>query len=156
MPYTFGKLAEKKKGSLITIVSPNYAVNLQQVGSLNNFLNIIFQNYKRVIEVWFDDKYKEFFYTREPMARYLDMGNITAQLEMKKRLNCKSFAWFMKEIAYDVLEKYPELPPNVHWGEASYKSYLFTKISYRQMALSFSKRFIYPKKKTVLVIFHIV
>ena len=25
----------------------------------------------------------------------------------------------MKEIAYDVLEKYPELPPNIHWGEVS-------------------------------------
>lgn len=70
-----------------------------------------------MIEVWFDDKYKEFFYTREPMARFLDMGNITQQLEMKKRLNCKSFAWFMEEVAYDVLDKYPELPPNVHWGE---------------------------------------
>ena len=45
MPYNFGKLAEKKKGPLITI------------------------NYKRVIEVWFDEKYKEYFYTREPLAR---------------------------------------------------------------------------------------
>lgn len=49
MPYNFGKLASKKKGPLITI------------------------NYKRVIETWFDDKYKEYFYTREPLARYLDM-----------------------------------------------------------------------------------
>jgi hypothetical protein len=69
--------------------------------------------------VWFDDKYKEFFYTREPTARFLDMGNITQQLEMKKRLNCKSFAWFMEEVAYDVLDKYPELPANLHWGEVS-------------------------------------
>ena len=50
------------------------------------------------------------------------MGNITQQLEMKKRLNCKSFDWFMKEIAFDVLDKYPELPPNVHWGEVSWFS----------------------------------
>lgn len=69
--------------------------------------------------MWFDDKYKEFFYTREPTARFLDMGNITQQLEMKKRLNCKSFAWFMEEVAYDVLDKYPELPANLHWGEVS-------------------------------------
>jgi len=93
MPYTFGKLAEKKKGSLITI------------------------NYKRVIEVWFDEKYKEFFYTREPTARFLDMGDIAPQLAIKKKLNCKSFAWFMENIAFDVLDKYPELPANVHWGE---------------------------------------
>ena len=45
MPYNFGKLAENKKGPIIT------------------------NNYKRVIEVWFDDKHKEYFYTREPMAR---------------------------------------------------------------------------------------
>lgn len=61
MPYNFGKLAQKKKGSLITI------------------------NYKRVIETWFDEKYKEFFYTREPMARFLDMGDISEQLTLKDR-----------------------------------------------------------------------
>merc|ERR1719341_3058215 len=75
------------------------------------------RNYKRVIETWFDDDYKEFFYTREPLARYVDMGDISAQLKMKKDLKCKSFDWFMKEVAYDVLEKYPRLPPNKHWGE---------------------------------------
>nr|CAI5844139.1 unnamed protein product [Callosobruchus analis] len=93
MPYNFGSLARKKKGSLIII------------------------NYKRVIETWFDAKYKEFFYTREPMARYLDMGDITEQLAMKDRLKCKSFQWFMDNIAYDVLDKYPELPPNLYYGE---------------------------------------
>ncbi|XP_071454962.1 N-acetylgalactosaminyltransferase 7 [Hetaerina americana] len=93
MPYNFGKLAHKKKGPLITI------------------------NYKRVIEVWFDEKYKEFFYTREPLARFLDMGDIREQLELKERLRCRNFKWFMDNVAYDVLEKYPELPPNIHWGE---------------------------------------
>ncbi|KAG0718492.1 N-acetylgalactosaminyltransferase 7 [Chionoecetes opilio] len=93
MPYNFGKLAEKKKGPLITI------------------------NYKRVVETWFDDKYKEYFYTREPLARYLDMGDVSKQLAMKERLGCKSFQWFMENVAYDMLRKYPELPKNLHWGE---------------------------------------
>ncbi|XP_048506338.1 N-acetylgalactosaminyltransferase 7 isoform X2 [Athalia rosae] len=93
MPYTFGKLALKKKGPLITI------------------------NYKRVIETWFDEKHKEFFYTREPLARLLDHGDITEQLALKERLQCKDFQWFMDNVAYDVLDKYPELPPNIHWGE---------------------------------------
>jgi polypeptide N-acetylgalactosaminyltransferase len=73
--------------------------------------------FRRVIETWFDDEYKEFFYTREPFARFVDMGNITEQLAMKKRMNCKSFDWFMKEVAYDVFDKYPKLPPNKYWGE---------------------------------------
>ncbi|KAG5896246.1 hypothetical protein JTB14_011364 [Gonioctena quinquepunctata] len=93
MPYNFGKLAQKKKGPLITI------------------------NYKRVIETWFDSKYKEYFYTREPMAKFLDMGDISEQLALKDRLNCKSFEWYMENVAYDVPEKYPELPPNLHYGE---------------------------------------
>jgi len=74
------------------------------------------RNYKRVIETWFDEEYKEYFYTREPLARLIDMGDISEQLRLKKEKNCKSFDWFMKEIAYDVLDKYPRLPPNQHWG----------------------------------------
>jgi polypeptide N-acetylgalactosaminyltransferase len=93
MPYNFGKLAEKKKGPLITI------------------------NYKRVIEVWMDKQHKEYFYTREPSARYLEMGDISEQLALKEKLGCKSFQWFMKEVAYDVYDKYPQLPENIHWGE---------------------------------------
>lgn len=93
MPYNFGKLGAKKKGPLITI------------------------NYKRVIETWFDNKYKEYFYTREPLARFLDMGDITDQLALKEKLQCKSFQWFMDNVAYDVFDKFPELPANLHWGE---------------------------------------
>ena len=77
------------------------------------------RNYKRVIETWFDDEYKEYFYTREPLARLVDMGDISEQLRMKEEKNCKSFDWFMKEIAYDVFDKYPRLPPNQFWGELS-------------------------------------
>ena len=75
------------------------------------------RNYKRLIEVWFDDKYKEFFFTREPLARFIDHGDISDQLALKKKLKCKSFSWFMKEVAYDVLDRFPELPPNKYWGE---------------------------------------
>ena len=45
------------------------------------------------------------------------MGDISEQLQLKKDKNCKSFDWFMKEVAYDVFDKYPRLPPNKHWGE---------------------------------------
>lgn len=76
-----------------------------------------FQNYKRVVETWFDDKYKEFFYTREPLAQLLDHGDISEQLEFKRRKRCKSFQWYMENVAYDVFDKFPELPPNIHWGE---------------------------------------
>lgn len=56
------------------------------------------------------------------------MGNVTEQIALKKRLNCKSFAWFMEEVAYDVLDKYPELPPNLHWGEVSFSIFYWLLI----------------------------
>ncbi|UYV62339.1 GALNT7 [Cordylochernes scorpioides] len=74
------------------------------------------QNYKRVVEVWMDE-YKEYFYTREPMAMLYDAGDINEQLALKKRLGCRPFKWYMENVAYDVLEKYPVLPRNLYWGE---------------------------------------
>lgn len=47
------------------------------------------------------------------------MGDISQQLELKKRLGCKNFKWYMDNVAYDMVRKYPELPANVHWGEVS-------------------------------------
>ncbi len=70
-----------------------------------------------MIETWFDEPYKEYFYTREPLARFVDMGDISDQLRLRTDLKCKSFDWFMKEVAYDIFDKYPPLPPNRIWGE---------------------------------------
>lgn len=92
MPYGFGDAVKKKKGPITTL------------------------NYKRVADVWMDE-YKESFYAREPMARNLDGGDISKQLALREKLQCKSFKWFMENIAYDVEAKYPILPPNVAWGE---------------------------------------
>lgn len=61
MPYTFGSLASQRKGPLVLT------------------------NYKRVIEVWFDDEYKEYFYTREPLARFYDAGDISKPMGIKVR-----------------------------------------------------------------------
>lgn len=93
MPYTFGSLASKRKGPLILT------------------------NYKRVVEVWWDAKYREYFYTREPLARFYDAGDISQQLKMKARLECKPFDYFMQRVGKDVYKHFPALPANTHWGE---------------------------------------
>lgn len=94
MPYNFGNMISQRKGPLVLT------------------------NYKRVIEVWFDEQYKKYFYTREPLAIYYDPGNITAQLQLKERLHCKSFDWFISRApGSNVLKDFPRLPPNVAWGE---------------------------------------
>uniref|UniRef100_A0A915DZV3 Glycosyltransferase 2-like domain-containing protein n=1 Tax=Ditylenchus dipsaci TaxID=166011 RepID=A0A915DZV3_9BILA len=45
-------------------------------------------------------------------------GDISAQLALRENLKCKSFNWFMENVAFDVPRSYPTLPDNDVWGEA--------------------------------------
>ncbi|KAI6225503.1 Polypeptide N-acetylgalactosaminyltransferase [Aphelenchoides fujianensis] len=90
MPYGFGKLSGKP---------------------------VISTNMLRVIKTWMDE-YDRYYFIREPAAIKRDPGDISEQLALRKRLNCKPFSWFMKYVAYDVPKSYPLLPDNDVWGEA--------------------------------------
>ncbi|MEQ2282581.1 Polypeptide N-acetylgalactosaminyltransferase 2 [Ameca splendens] len=48
------------------------------------------------------DEYKNFYYAAVPSARNVPYGNIQSRLEMKKRLGCKPFKWYLENV-------YPEL-----------------------------------------------
>ncbi|XP_054721610.1 putative polypeptide N-acetylgalactosaminyltransferase 10 [Uloborus diversus] len=75
------------------------------------------RNYKRVAEVWMDE-YKEYLYMRKPHYRNLDAGSLTEQKNLRKKLNCKSFRWFMENVAFDQPKKYPPIePPDYAKGE---------------------------------------
>jgi polypeptide N-acetylgalactosaminyltransferase len=73
----------------------------------NDFLTI---NYKRVAEVWMDE-YKEYLYDKSPKYRVVDAGDLTKQKALREKLQCKSFDWFMKEVAFDLMDKYPPVEP---------------------------------------------
>lgn len=72
----------------------------------------------RVVEVWLEE-FREYFYIREPMVQGYPIGNISTQLLFKKEHNCKSFKWFMDNVAYEVYDLYPLPPPNKAWGQVS-------------------------------------
>lgn len=57
------------------------------------------------------DEYKEYLYKRRPRYRNLDAGDLTKQREIREKLKCKSFKWFMTEIAFDLVKKYPLIEP---------------------------------------------
>ena len=77
------------------------------------------QNYRRVAEVWMDE-YAEYLYKRRPHYRDINPGNISDQLAIRKKLNCKPFKWFMEEVAFDLPKKYPPIePPSAAEGEVS-------------------------------------
>lgn len=64
------------------------------------------------------DEYAKYLYNRRPHYKEIDTGDITEQKKIRKKLNCKSFKWFIKEIAFDLVNKYPPIePPNISNGK---------------------------------------
>ncbi|XP_055496989.1 polypeptide N-acetylgalactosaminyltransferase 16 [Leucoraja erinacea] len=59
------------------------------------------RNTKRTVEVWMDD-YKTYYYDARPSAVGKAYGNVADRQELRRRLQCKSFQWYLANI-------YPEL-----------------------------------------------
>ncbi|XP_046665615.1 N-acetylgalactosaminyltransferase 6-like isoform X2 [Homalodisca vitripennis] len=75
------------------------------------------KNYRRVAEVWMDE-YAEYLYKRRPQYRSIDPGDLTEQKAIRERLHCRPFRWFMEEVAFDLVKKYPPVePPDFGYGE---------------------------------------
>lgn len=74
------------------------------------------KNYVRVVEVWWDE-YADYFYASRPETKAMAYGDITPLKKFREEHHCKSFKWFMEEIAYDIPEHYPLPAKNIEWGE---------------------------------------
>ncbi|XP_078703479.1 polypeptide N-acetylgalactosaminyltransferase 1-like [Branchiostoma floridae x Branchiostoma belcheri] len=57
-------------------------------------------NTRRVAEVWLEDRYKKVFYALMPEALHIDYGNITEQLEFRRK--CRPFKWYLENIYPDL------------------------------------------------------
>ncbi|CAL4108741.1 unnamed protein product, partial [Meganyctiphanes norvegica] len=68
-------------------------------------------NYKRVMSVWMDE-YAEAVYRRKPNIREVDAGDITKELKIRARLQCKPFKWFLENVAPDLTKYYPAVEPS--------------------------------------------
>lgn len=74
------------------------------------FGDYLSRNYRRVAEVWMDD-YKKHLYKRRPSIEHTEPGDLTKMREVRERLQCKSFDWFMKNVADDQDFYYPAVEP---------------------------------------------
>ncbi|XP_071502230.1 polypeptide N-acetylgalactosaminyltransferase 11-like [Diadema antillarum] len=59
------------------------------------------RNAARVAHVWMDE-YKEHFFKVQPKARTMDYGDVSSRLELRKKLQCESFKWYLDTV-------YPEM-----------------------------------------------
>ncbi|OCT68677.1 hypothetical protein XELAEV_18039965mg [Xenopus laevis] len=59
------------------------------------------KNTKRTVEVWMDE-YKQYYYQARPSAIGKSYGSVADRAELRKKLSCKSFQWYLQNV-------YPEL-----------------------------------------------
>lgn len=64
------------------------------------------------------DNWAQYLYKRRPHYLRIDPGDLSEQRELRNKLHCKDFDWFMREIAFDLPKRYPPVePPDFAKGE---------------------------------------
>ena len=49
------------------------------------------------------DEYKEWLYDKKPELKNVDPGDISDRIALRKKLKCKSFKWYMENVANDTV-----------------------------------------------------
>ena len=66
-------------------------------GGMTAKMNTITRNIGRMSKVWMDDLYS-FYLALNPAAKSADLGDLTERIELRSRLKCRSFRWFLNNV----------------------------------------------------------
>lgn len=58
---------------------------------------IVLHNAARVAEVWMDE-WRDFYYAMNPGAASVAVGDISSRRDLRQRLKCKSFRWYLENV----------------------------------------------------------
>ncbi|XP_004430828.2 PREDICTED: inactive polypeptide N-acetylgalactosaminyltransferase-like protein 5 [Ceratotherium simum simum] len=72
-------------------------IDKQRVAKQPEVTKAMIYNSLRMVHVWLDE-YKEQVFLRRPGLKSVAYGNITERVELRKRLGCKSFQWYLDNI----------------------------------------------------------
>lgn len=70
------------------------------------------RNTKRTAEVWMDE-YKQYYYEARPSAIGKAFGSVATRVEQRKKLNCKSFRWYLENVYPELIIPRKEVIPNI-------------------------------------------
>ncbi|XP_059174599.1 polypeptide N-acetylgalactosaminyltransferase 11-like [Physella acuta] len=92
------------------------------------------KNTLRMVHVWLDD-YKRYYFHINSRAEDMEFGNINERLELRKKLNCKSFHWYLENIYPEQLSKLPDLNKQLNAQNQGNKDVIASKVIVRSRGL---------------------
>ncbi|XP_008521812.2 inactive polypeptide N-acetylgalactosaminyltransferase-like protein 5 [Equus przewalskii] len=72
-------------------------IDKQRIENKREYLKAMTYNNLRMVHVWLDE-HKEQVFLRRPSLKSVAYGNISERVELRKRLGCKSFQWYLDNI----------------------------------------------------------